>query len=407
MIVQRGTAFTGILLCAILFSLSIPLLLGIAEIPEKSFGQDILTLSQASSAEPLKEELAHGLKGVKGVEAVSAEIYSFSAIGDEPVFVRGVVLSDYIALEGAELETRDNDTWRFAVVGARLASRLGVQIGSRVVLTGSVMPRVMELEITGTYSMPSGGNDLLVPLWVGRANAGLGEGMVHTIRVRAGNMSAVAAYLESTEERLVLTQGGGVSTPINTNATSLSTEERLALRYLDAATFKASNGSYISLFVQEGAQNVQVVVGGFIVLEGALTFVGSIAVMSRVLAYRRVEIGILGAIGVTRGRIVRIVVLEAIPACALASVAGVMLGGALASMVDQMGILVVFGQPVTPVFTMHLILSMIGAMLSISLGASVASAWVHASARPERVMRESGEEVAPHLEIRGFLEAGD
>jgi ABC-type lipoprotein release transport system permease subunit len=411
LIIDRKAAFIGLMLCSILFAVSVPLLVGIGEIPEKAFGQDVVTLSQVSSADPLKADIAYGLKGVPGVGAASPEIYSFCAVGQEPVFVRGVLVEEYLKIENGTLSPGSlNETWRFAVAGSRLAKRMGIGIGDKIVLTGSVVPKIVEMDITGIYSSPDGGgNDLLVPLWVAGGLSGIGEGMVHAIRVQASNLTAISAFLEGTEERLVISQGGGVSTPINTNTSASGTETQLALRYLDSATFKASNGSYVSLFVQEGTENVNVVVGGFIALEGTLTFVGSVAVMNRVLAHRHREIGILSAIGATRWKILGMTLYEALPVAVSASIIGVTIGSALAVAIDQFGLLVMFGQSVVPVFTLQIIIIMIASMVSISLGAASASAWAHASARPERTMHESGEEAVQQkaLDLRRSLEAED
>ena len=37
--------FAGVAICSLLFALSVPMLLGIGNLPEEAFGQDVLTLS--------------------------------------------------------------------------------------------------------------------------------------------------------------------------------------------------------------------------------------------------------------------------------------------------------------------------------------------------------------------------
>jgi ABC-type lipoprotein release transport system permease subunit len=393
MILDRRACFAGVAICSLLFAMSVPMLLGIATLPEKAFGQNVMTLSQASSADPIEEELAQGLLGVEGVSACSPEIYSFCVVGDEPVFVRGVVLEQFLRMDGASLLSGAvNETWRFAVVGEGLAGRLGIGVGSRVVLTGSVSPSVMELNVTGIYTSANGTSDLLIPLWMARSLCGLDEGTVHAMRLRATNSTAVAEFLEGTGSPVVISHGSGsVSTPINTNVT-VTPEQQLALRYLDSPSFKASNGSYVSLFVQEGTENIQVVVWGFVVLEGALTFVGTVAVLARGFASKRRDIGVLSAIGASRGRIVLLALGEVAPVALVACAVGVAGGIGAAMLARDMGAVVMFGQAVEPTITLGIALAIFASTLAIALVAGAAAAYSHASAKPETSMRESGEE---------------
>lgn len=394
MILAKRGCFVGIAVCSILFALSIPMLLGIGSIPEKAFGQNTMTLSQVSSADPIKEEIAVGLMGVQGVSACSPEIYSFCVVEDEPVFVRGVMLDQYLNLEGAHM-SRDslNESWRFAILGENLARRVNAGIGGRIVVSGSVAPVVMELTVTGTYISQNNTNDLLVPLWVARSLSGLAAGQVHAMRLRTSNATAVAAYLESTGNPVIVSQvGGSVTRPINTNA-SVSSEQHLALRYLDSPSFKASNGSYVSLFVQEGTENVQVVIVGFIILEGALTFIGTTAVLARGFADKKRDIGVLSAIGASRFQITGQAVKEVLPVALAACTMGVFAGIGLAFLVNGAGLLVMFGQTVEPAFSIGLTASMLAATIAISVCSGAMAAFTHASARPEKTMRESGEEV--------------
>ncbi|MFH0816500.1 MAG: FtsX-like permease family protein [Methanobacteriota archaeon] len=407
MILDRKACFAGVAICSLLFSLSIPMLLGIGNLPEEAFGQKVMTLSQASSADPIKEDVAAGLWGIPGVTACSPEVYSFCVIGNEPVFVRGVVLEEFLKLEGASLNLGAvNDTWRFAVLGEGLAGRLDARVGDRLVLTGSIWPSVTELNVTGIYSSANGTNDMLVPLWVARSLCGLADGDVHAMRLRVSNITAVTEHLEETGNPIIVTEGGGsVSTPINTNVT-ITPEQQLALRYLDSPSFKASNGSYVSMFVQEGTENVQVVIVGFIILECALTFIGTTAVMARGFSNRRRDIGVLGAIGASRLRIMLMALGEVAPVAVAACALGVAGGMGAAMLAQDAGAVVMFGRAVEPILTTGLALAMFASTLAIALAAGAVSAYTHASAKPDISMRESGEEKmgGEGISLEGVLE---
>jgi ABC-type lipoprotein release transport system permease subunit len=393
MILDRKACFAGVVICSLLFALSVPMLLGIGNLPEEAFGQDVLTLSQVSSADPIEESIATGLAEVEGVSACSPEVYSFCVIGDEPVFVRGVVLAEFLKIDDAALMAGAlNESWRFAVLGEGLANRLDVGVGDRLVLTGSISPSVAEVNVTGIYQSTNGTNDLLVPLWVARQLCGLGDTHIHSMRLRASNATAVADYLDGTGSPVIISQGGGsVSTPINTDQ-NVTTEQQLALRYLDSPSFKASNGSYVSLFVQEGTENIQVVVIGFVALEGMLTFMGTTAVLARGFSNKRKDIGVLAAIGASRERIVLIALKEVAPVALAACAIGVAGGMGSAMLTRDAGAVVMFGRAVEPTLTFGLALLIFASTLIISLIAGAVAAYSHASARPDSSMRESGEE---------------
>jgi ABC-type lipoprotein release transport system permease subunit len=407
MILDRKACFAGVAICSLLFAMSIPILLGIGNIPEQAFGQDVMTLSQVSSADPIKEDVALSLRSVEGVSACSPEVYSFCVIGREPVFVRGVVLDEFLKLEGARLKPGAvNNSWRYAVLGEGLARRLGAGVGDKIVVTGSVSPSIMELNVTGVYVSANGTNDLLVPLWVARPLCGLADEQVHAMRLRASNATAVTEYLNGTGNPIIVSQGGGtVTTPINTNA-SVSAEQQLALRYLDSPSFKASNGSYVSLFVQEGTENVKVVIVGFVALEGTLTFIGTVAVLARGFSNKRRDIGILSAIGASRERIVLIALKEVAPVAFAACALGVLGGVAAAVLARDAGTIVMFGQAVEPVLNTSLILAIFASTFFIALTAGAVAAYSHASARPDSSMRESGEEAVggEGISLEGALE---
>jgi ABC-type lipoprotein release transport system permease subunit len=407
MILDRKACFAGVTICSMLFAMSVPILLGIGNIPEQAFGQDVMTLSQVSSADPIKEDVALSLRGVEGVSACSPEVYSFCVVGNEPVFVRGVVLDEFLKLEGAHLKSGAvNNSWRYAVLGEGLARRLGAGVGDKIVVTGSVSPSIMELNITGVYVSANGTNDLLVPLWVARPLCGLADEQVHSMRLRASNATAVTEYLNGTGNPIIVSQGGGtLTTPINTNA-SVSAEQQLALRYLDSPSFKASNGSYVSLFVQEGTENVKVVIVGFVALEGTLTFIGTVAVLARGFSNKRRDIGILSAIGASRERIVLIALKEVAPVAFAACALGVLGGVAAAVMARDAGAIVMFGQAVEPVLNLSLILAIFASTFVIALTAGAVAAYSHASARPDSSMRESGEEAVggEGISLEGALE---
>ncbi|MCK4266144.1 MAG: FtsX-like permease family protein, partial [Thermoplasmata archaeon] len=348
MMLLRKKTGLGLILCTLVLTASVPMLLGIEATPRAVFGGDMVALSQVNSTESLSADLVDDLKGMPNVEAASAEITCFTVIHDEPVIVRGVDIEDFLEVENSTLirgNIRDLD--RFAVIGRKLARRTGLEVGDRILITGSSSPALFQIEIDAIYKGKYSEDEILVPLNYARKMAGLSQDSVLFIRVRTTNQSALFEELETREEKLVVTDSSGTAKPVNVN---ISEEEKLmrqlAIKYLDTSRFKASNGSYVSMFVQEGTNSIRVVVTTFIVLDCALAFIGSAAIISRAIIERRRDIGVLSAIGANRWQIRSILIRDVLIISLIASAIGAFLGYALAYWVEDSGLLLMFGETI-------------------------------------------------------------
>lgn len=391
MMMLKMKNIAGLVLCTLILSASIPLLLGIQETPQTVFGGDMVAVSQVNSTVVLNESMVHTLRNQTNVIAASAEISCFGVIRDNPVLIRGVNLDHFLELEGSWLSRGTvNDTSRFAVVGRRLAENAGLDVGDRFLLTGSTVSAMYQLEVSAVFNGGNSEDEMLVPLAYARKMAGLSEDSVLFIRVKTDNQTALVETLQEQEQPVVVTTSGGTVTPINTELTEEERlQQQLAIKYLDTAQFRASNGSYVSMFVREGASSIKVVVGTFIVLDGALAFIGSSAIVSRAIIERRYEIGIISAVGANRNYIRKIITRDVFLMSVLASSIGVVLGYALAWAVEDQGVLVMFGETIHAVINPYIL----GGIFFLSVAIHTTSGLVMESTmsklKPRSLMQET------------------
>ncbi|KYK27046.1 MAG: hypothetical protein AYK23_00375 [Candidatus Proteinoplasmatales archaeon SG8-5] len=403
MLVRKKT-IAGLVLCTLVLSASVPLLLGIESTPKSVFGGDMVAVSQVNSSVSLNVTLAEKMKEQANVVAASPEITCFCVIEDEPVIVRGVQLEDFLEIENSTLirgEVTNPD--RFAVMGRKLTRRVGLDVGDRFLMTGSSSSALFQLEVDAVYKGNYSEDELLVPLPYARRMAGLSSEAVLFIRVKTTNQSALVDELVTQEAPVMVTDNTGISTPVNVN---ISEEDRvkqqLAIKYLDTAKFKASNGSYVSMFVQEGANSIRIVVTTFIVLDGALAFIGSAAIISRAVIERSTEMGILSAIGANRRKIKSMVVRDVFLISVTASLIGTLVGYAIVTWVENNGLLLMFGESIHAVIDANLLVMIFLISVIIHVCSALLVGTVLTKARPRHLMQEAEvqekEDAAPAFE---------
>ncbi|MFB6185749.1 MAG: ABC transporter permease, partial [Halobacteriaceae archaeon] len=98
---------------------------------------------------------------------------------------RGANFTAFATVSNAKLIAgRKPKTPGEAVIGADLASSLGVDVNETLFLGGSTRPAVVTLRIVGIYQAPGIYDDqVIVPLQTARLLAGVRQGSVHIIRV--------------------------------------------------------------------------------------------------------------------------------------------------------------------------------------------------------------------------------
>jgi len=391
MMLLRKKTILGLVLCTLVLTASVPLLLGIESTPKTIFGGDMVAVSQVNSSVSLNASLAEELKEQPHVTAASAEITCFCVIKDQPIVVRGVNLDDFLEIENSMIiDGQVDNPDRFAVIGKRLAGRISLDIGDRFLLTGSSSSAFFQLEISAIYAGNYSEDELLVPLSYARKMAGLSEYDALFIRVKTTNQTALVEELVTQEQPVIVTNSAGSTTSVNTN---ISEEEKiqqqLAIKYLDTARFKASNGSYVSMFVQEGTNSIRVVVGTFIILDGALAFIGSAAIISRAIIERRNELGILSAIGANRRQIMKMILRDLLLISTVASLSGVILGYLVVTWVEDAGLLLMFGETIHATINAQLLVALCAISICIHVCSGLLVGSALTKARPRSLMQDS------------------
>jgi len=196
--------------------------------------------------------------------------------------------------------------------------------------------------------------------------------------------------LEESEAPVIVTSSGGEITPINSELTDEELAlQQLAIQGMDLEGFKDSNGSYVSLFVQEGANSIKIVIGTFIILDGALAFIGSAAIISRAIIERRNEIGIISAIGANRNDLRKMILRDIVILSVLASLVGVILGYAIISIIEDQGWLLMFGETVQPVINPYIMVGIFSISVIIQILSGLIMGNMMTKARPKSLMQET------------------
>ena len=296
------------------------------------------------------QQLLAALDAEAGVAAASpsatAPVFAVRGNGTEAVVVKGVVLERFarvIALTdhmvAGELTVAD----RGAVIGVGLAGKLGVTVGDRLRLQAA--DGTSELfDVRGLFDL---GNKAANDVWV-------------------------LVALRDAQTLLALT--GGVSS-IEVSMPELFAAEALAARLrgrtgLEVESWMAANAELLTALRSQASSSA--VIQAFVVLAVAIG-IASVLVVSVIQRSR--EIGILRAMGMSRGRITRVFLLQG----GLVGVGGSLLGSGLGA-----ALAVGFGQAVTDASGAPLLPIVLDARLFLTSSAVATATGLLAALLPAR-----------------------
>jgi ABC-type lipoprotein release transport system permease subunit len=395
-----------------LFTASVPILMGIKSSPDSMFrGEDVLTLTQTNVNTPIRASLAQKLNEEDFVEVASPEIFAFSYTISrkndefEPVIVRGVEPQNFLNIENAHMLEGIYDG-NFMLVGEGLSRRMDIHIGDSVTITGSLVPAILELTVTGIFSSETSSNgQILIQLDCARKLMDLREDYVLTIRVKTEDQQKLIDFLTEEEYSVVVSTESGIPISVNENKTyEEKIAEDLAIKYTDADKFSASNQSFISTFVQKGAGTVGVVILGFIALNALLTFIGITAILARAVIERKKDIGILAAIGADKKAIYLLLLKELLIISIIASGIGVVIGFISAAIVQDLDLIVAFGINIQPTIDLSLFIITFFVAIIIGCTSGLMVSSIILTERPSKLMREI-EDVEEVAEAETLAEA--
>ncbi|MBS7627729.1 ABC transporter permease [Candidatus Bathyarchaeota archaeon] len=155
-------------------------------------GEDIIAVYNSKSRTPytgsVPAYLAYRLASVKGVVATSPEVMAPCLINDQAAFLRGIVPESFTKLNPLKIvrgSMFNLSDFGSAMVGERIAKRLGLNLNDRLLLIGVLADRYMELWVKGIFASNSIMDDeVLAPLHVGQWLRGMDYGSITIIRLK-------------------------------------------------------------------------------------------------------------------------------------------------------------------------------------------------------------------------------
>lgn len=364
----------GVFLCVLLFSTSVPILVGIGVRPAEGLGgEGVVVLTGTSREFNLNHTLYLNLTTQPFVADISPEVIGFTTLKGAPIIFRGVELAPFLRFDGGRLDpdlpTADDGNIDFpdgVIVGTRLATELGLAIGDRILLTGSTTNHFREEWVIGLYTTDSiAGDELLLPMPLARKLADLAADSYLLLRVVPTDTTALFSFLAEQGQAITATTGAGNLIPTPDDGSDGdgstggagsegpgSTEEQLIdllpVRQVTKARGQTDR-SYISLFIEKGAASISLVVIGFLILTGVLVFVGLQSLLSRSVLEKEHQFRLMHTIGAGPAALLRLVITEVAILAGSATVIGVAAGSGLALLIHKMGWFRVFGHTLAPV----------------------------------------------------------
>lgn len=192
-------------------------------------------------------EMAFALEQMAEVTGVSPEVFAFSSWGGESFVARGV---DFDRLEsvGPVLDTEmaaDAGTVGHALLGERLAERLGLTLPCTIPLAGSYSTRVEVVPVVGTFSSGSSLDDeMLVSVDIARRLSGMHPGEASVIRVATSEPEWLESLLTPSSARFTLNN-------LSLSKSRVGPGEECTVG-VTALNWGGSNGSAMVTFADDG-----------------------------------------------------------------------------------------------------------------------------------------------------------
>lgn len=226
-----------------LFTVTVVYDLGIVQAPREFFGASEDTVlflpagGEITSEGSVPAALAMPLRQRPNVSVVSPETVIMTTLRGSSTFVRGVEAESFLAMEGASIvEGRAPVAEHEALAGEDVSARLGLAVGDRVVVPGSLVPAAARVEIVGIVAAKGYARDeILVSNTLARGLAGIAPGGVHFIRIRTTDPLNVTALVESVSPTYTYSD-------VRIDNTSLLAGSRLTLR-ANLTNWGAASGS--------------------------------------------------------------------------------------------------------------------------------------------------------------------
>jgi putative ABC transport system permease protein len=360
------------------------------------YGDDVMTLAQVTTDAPLNKTLISQLETLSveedWIQVVSPEVYVFCVQRDNPIVVRGVNASAFLEIEDAQIIEGDMFDDRSAMIGEGFSKLLDIQIGDRILLTGSTSPSIKEVKVVGIYSSPTPSNDeMIISIHTASKLARIRDDTVMAIRVKTSDGDRLTEFLQENKIPVVISSATTMPDVLNSNVTYDGRLLNLLFEYTD--TTVSQDLSLTTAFINQGVSSVNIVVIAFIVLNVALTFVGVSAILARAIVEKKREIGILSAIGADKAKIRMILLRDIIIILIPSIIVGVTVGLLLAQAIGSVNLIMVFGHSIKPLVDWVLIIEIAVLVIIVSSIVGLFINEVVLKSKPGKLIQETEEEL--------------
>ena len=309
------------------------------------------------------------LKILDGVEALSPEVVAVALAGESPVIVRGIDLElfssfyDLQPVKGALLLNHSDQ----ALAGSRLATRLNLRPGDRLILRSVFSNSFLEVRIVGIFESKSTLDDeLLVPIYAAQWLRGLPRDAISMLRVKVDpsklTRNNLLTYLSGEKKEF-----REKSTPIlESKLMRLLTVPR-ARKYAAGYVVEDPEES-MKGFLERGVRINEVMIWGIlavIIFGSAFTIY---LIHSLILASGSKELTIIRSLGASIRRLIISITFFTALASLISSVIGLALGALLSEMFSGLGVIILGSYSVMPSLTLS---SAIMVVISIILISSI------------------------------------
>ncbi|MGC8578015.1 MAG: ABC transporter permease [Thermoproteota archaeon] len=155
-------------------------------------GKNLVVLYDKNSRTPftgfVSLYLLNKIKNKPGVLAYSPEVIVPCIMNDKPIFVRGVIVEDFLKINqitmvnGSMLKANDVNSM---IIGKNVAEKFNLKLNDKVLVFGVLANRYVELQVKGIYKSQSTMDDeVIVQLYVAQLLRGIDYSQVTLIRVK-------------------------------------------------------------------------------------------------------------------------------------------------------------------------------------------------------------------------------
>lgn len=212
MIIRRR-AVVVVALSVMIFTATMSVLVGLGEAPASFAASEGYVVTSAGAptifSSRVEMDMVQALEQMDTVTGVSPEVFAFSSWDGRSFVVRGVEF-DRLPSVGPDIETTVSmesfgSSVGHALLGCRLADRMGLDLPSIIPLAGSYSSTVEVVLVGGTFSSDSSLDDeMLVTIEVARRLVGMDPDEASVIRVATSEPAWLESLLAPEEARFTI-----------------------------------------------------------------------------------------------------------------------------------------------------------------------------------------------------------